>query len=204
MDSATPNQPPSDPPAPQQSVCALLSLIGGILCLAIPGLILGIVALQNIKKSGGAYVGRTMAIWGIVLSSIGLLLSVAAILASLGMPAYGASQQKLHRLQSLELAKLLYVAQQMFAADREGEFAPDWQTLIEGNYLEEGLQYSRHTNQNEPPAEYVLLLQENTTDTSPANQPLIRDPFALGGNVVVVTIGGAAKIIPESKAPLIP
>ena len=71
-------------------VLGLLSLFG--MCLTgIPGLILGIIGLSDVNKSGGRVGGKGMAIFGIVLSSLGILWTVVAmillILPAMMLPA---------------------------------------------------------------------------------------------------------------------
>ena len=56
-----------------------IAICGGIICIV--GLILGIMDLKGPK--------RTMALWGVVLNSIGLLLSLINFIAGLVMMANG-------------------------------------------------------------------------------------------------------------------
>jgi hypothetical protein len=78
------------PPAmPKTSALAVVSLICGIASpctaglLAIPGLVLGIVGLARIRRSGGALAGRGMAIAGIIVSIVGLFFLLALVLVVL-------------------------------------------------------------------------------------------------------------------------
>ena len=72
---------------------AVASLILGLascvlVCFtAIPGLILGIMGLSDINRSQGRIGGKGLAIFGIVLSSIGMVWSIVAILIALMLPA---------------------------------------------------------------------------------------------------------------------
>ena len=72
---------------------AVASLILGLascvlMCFtAIPGLILGIMGLSDINRSQGRIGGKGLAIFGIVLSSIGMVWSIVAILIALMLPA---------------------------------------------------------------------------------------------------------------------
>lgn len=78
------------PPAmPRTSALAVISLICGIVSpctaglLAIPGLVLGIVGLARIRRSGGALAGRGVAIAGIIVSIVGLFFLLALVLVVL-------------------------------------------------------------------------------------------------------------------------
>jgi hypothetical protein len=59
-------------------VCGIVSMVGGLACLigaaaAIPGLIMGLMALSRIGRSGGQEKGKGMAIAGIVTSGVGIV-----------------------------------------------------------------------------------------------------------------------------------
>jgi len=94
--SALPERPAAPAALPQTSGMAVASLvlgIAGLLCCccgapAIVGLILGILALSEINKSGGRLEGRGLAIAGIAVSGAVLasyfLFGLWAMLASLG------------------------------------------------------------------------------------------------------------------------
>jgi hypothetical protein len=78
------------PPAmPKTSALAVVSLICGIASpctaglLAIPGLVLGIVGLARIRRSGGALAGRGMAMAGIIVSIVVLFFLLALVLVVL-------------------------------------------------------------------------------------------------------------------------
>ena len=65
-------------------VLGLLSIVG--MCLTgIPGLILGIMGLGDINRSAGRIGGKGVAIFGIVLSSLGILWTTMAPLLLIGM-----------------------------------------------------------------------------------------------------------------------
>jgi len=89
------DQPPSPPPAPpgyggsetgvRASGLAIASLVVGLAGFCIPvigggvGLALGIVALRQIGRSGGAVGGRGLAIGGIVASAVTLLFGLVVV-----------------------------------------------------------------------------------------------------------------------------
>lgn len=74
---------------PQTSAMAVIALVLGILglltfcfcygILALPGLILGIIAMKEIKASNGAKTGHGMALAGAITGGIGLALGIVMI-----------------------------------------------------------------------------------------------------------------------------
>jgi hypothetical protein len=78
---------PYNSPAPVNGV-AIASLVLGILCL-VPGvgLVLGLIALSRIRRTGER--GRGMAVAGVALSSVGLVLWVAGIAGGAAFDAWG-------------------------------------------------------------------------------------------------------------------
>jgi hypothetical protein len=91
---------PSMPPAPYTSGKAIASLALGILSLvlcmicSIPGLILGMLALREIKQEGEHVGGRGIAIAGLVFNFLGLLLAVVggAIVFCIAIPNFHEAQ----------------------------------------------------------------------------------------------------------------
>ncbi len=77
----TPEQPKASGYAVGGFACALGSLACGLAC--IPGLILSLVALSDIKKSNGTVGGRGLAIAGVAISSVfvGIWVIVLVMLA---------------------------------------------------------------------------------------------------------------------------
>lgn len=74
---------PGSAPTNQKAIWALVLGIVGLLCCgiftAIPALIVGIMANKEIGASGGYQAGRGMAIAGIVLGTVGTILSLLLI-----------------------------------------------------------------------------------------------------------------------------
>lgn len=85
---------------PKTSVCAVWSLVLGIisitLCLnvltAIPGLILGIIALIRTRKTPDFLKGKGLAIGGIVTSSVGLL--ILPVVIAIAVPSFMSYHQQ--------------------------------------------------------------------------------------------------------------
>ena len=67
-------------------VLGFLSIVG--MCLTgIPGLILGIMGLSDVNRSAGRVGGKGVAIFGIVLSSLGIVWTVIVLLIAMLLPA---------------------------------------------------------------------------------------------------------------------
>lgn len=101
--------------APKTSGMAIASLVLGILgfifwvLTAIPAIILGIIALGQIKRSGGQLGGSGLAIGGITTGGVSLLCCVA-ILPALLLPAVQAAREAAQRTQSMNYIKQMNLA----------------------------------------------------------------------------------------------
>jgi type II secretory pathway pseudopilin PulG len=103
-------------------VCGIASLLCGCLT-GLPAIILGAISLSKIGKSNGALTGRGMAITGLVLGSVLALLGTA-VLASLAMPAFAATQSKAKMMQAQNNARQIALMLRMYASDNNGNY-PD-------------------------------------------------------------------------------
>ena len=112
---------------------AIASLVLGLascvlVCFtAIPGLILGIMGLSDISRSQGRTGGKALAIFGIVLSSMGMVWSIVAILIALMLPAVQTVRTAARKTQSMNnmrqqtLGMLNYESEnRAFPAQQEG------------------------------------------------------------------------------------
>jgi hypothetical protein len=122
--------PPPLPAAPAEaktSGMAITSLVLGILgfcgITALVGLILGIVALVKINRSGGRLSGRGLAIAGIGVSGFMLLFSLP-IMAALTLPALARAKQKAQRIHCVNNMKQLGLAVKVYAADHNSRLPP--------------------------------------------------------------------------------
>ena len=80
-------------------VLGLFSIVG--MCLTgIPGLILGIMGLNDVGKSAGRLKGKGLAICGIVLSSLGIFWTVVAILIGMLLPAVQSVRSAARQVQA--------------------------------------------------------------------------------------------------------
>jgi len=139
---AGPAQPPAAPAAlpapapPRLSGLAVASLVLGLLGIvtaglaAIPGLILGIIALIKINKSKGRLEGTGVAIAGTAVSGTFLLL--IPIMAAMLLPALAKAKAKAQSIHCMSNVKQLNLAIIMYADDHQGQFpsADKWCDLV--------------------------------------------------------------------------
>ncbi len=121
------------PQGPKTSGLAIASLVLGIfgICYGITGLIgliLGIVALKQIKDSNGMITGRGLAIGGIATGSFFVFLFVVGIIAAIAIPLFlqGQGQAKLAEAQAN--LKDIYAAQIRYKTEN-GEYAASFTAL---------------------------------------------------------------------------
>lgn len=128
---------PGPPPTPARlSALAVVSLVLGLLGLltlglaAIPGLILGIIALVKINKSQGRLEGTGVAIAGTAVSGVVLLL--LPIMAAMLLPALAKAKGKAQGIQCMNNVKQLNLAIIMYANDHGEQFpsADKWCDLV--------------------------------------------------------------------------
>lgn len=104
--------------------------ISAFLCgvTAIPGLILGIIALNKIKESAGRLGGRGLAVGGIVTSAIALLLVPVAFMAAMLLPALGKAKSKAQMINCVNNMKQLGLAVRIHSGDNNDTYpaATNW------------------------------------------------------------------------------
>jgi type II secretory pathway pseudopilin PulG len=129
--------------APRTSAMAVVSLASG--CVSVVscgltslltsplGLILGLVSLSQIKKSGGRLTGRGLALAGTIISGVTLLL--IPILIAMLLPALAKAKAKAQQIQCVNNAKQLGLAVRIYAADSNDKFpaATNWCDAILNN-----------------------------------------------------------------------
>ena len=139
--AAAPGAPPPLSVAPAEaktSGMAIASLVLGILgfcgITALVGLILGIVALVKINRSGGRLSGQGLAIAGISVSGFMLLFCIP-MMAALTLPALAQAKQKAQRISCAGNMKHLALAVRMYADDHNGQLPPaaTWCDAIQSN-----------------------------------------------------------------------
>jgi hypothetical protein len=118
---------------PRTSGLAISSLILGILGIitcgisSLVGIILGSVALAQIKKSGGQLKGEGLAIAGLCVS--GLFLLFVPVSAGLLLPALAKAKVRAQRIQCISNMKQINAQLQMWSLDHGGKFPPDLMAL---------------------------------------------------------------------------
>jgi hypothetical protein len=133
-----PLTPVGTPAAPKRlSALAIVSLVLGVLGLislglaAIPGLVLGIVALLKIRRNPSTLSGTGLAIAGICVS--GLMLLMLPLMAAMLLPALARAKSKAQTITCMNNMKQLNLALLMYATDHKDRLPPadKWCDLIQ-------------------------------------------------------------------------
>lgn len=139
--AASPGAPsplPTTPVEVKTSGMAITSLVLGVLgfcgITAVVGLILGIVALVKINRSGGRLSGQGLAIAGICVSAFMLLFSIP-MMAAMMLPALSQAKQKAQVINCVNNLKQLGLAVRIYANDHNDQFPPaaTWCDAIQGS-----------------------------------------------------------------------
>jgi len=115
---------------------AIASLVLGILgfcgITALVGLILGIISLGRIKRSGGRLSGQGLAIAGICVSGFMLLFSIP-FMAGMTLPAFARAKQRAQTINCVNNLKQLGLAIKIYAVDHDGQLplAATWCDAIQ-------------------------------------------------------------------------
>ena len=121
--AAPPILPATPPIAGKTSGLAIASLVLGILAwvtlgiTALPGLVVGIIALVKISRSQGALRGNGFAVTGTILS--GVFVFLLPILAALLLPALAQAKSKAQSIQCMNNMKQLALGGIMYAGDNK-------------------------------------------------------------------------------------
>jgi len=141
----SPASPPSTfspaAPAPKTSGLAIASLVLGLCGLitcgvaSLVGLILGIVAMSQIKKSNGALTGGGLALAGTIVSGVFLLIFPLFLVASMASPAFTKARDRAQAIQCINNMHQLAVATEAYAAEHNGHLPPatNWCDAIKPN-----------------------------------------------------------------------
>ena len=125
--AAPPAPLPAAPVEAKTSGMAITSLVMGILGVcgitAVIGLILGIVALGKINRSGGRLSGNGLAIAGICVSAFMLLFSIP-ITAAMLLPALARAKSKAQTIGCMNNVKQLSLGLMMYANANGDKFPP--------------------------------------------------------------------------------
>jgi prepilin-type processing-associated H-X9-DG protein len=118
-------------PSAKTSGLAIASLVLGICGIftcglsAIAGLVLGIVGLYAIEKRAEQLKGQALAIAGIIVSAISIvLIFFTAIMMALLMPAFAGARTQAKTALSMNNAKQLCLAINLYCEENDGRFPP--------------------------------------------------------------------------------
>ena len=177
-------------------VLGLASVVCGCFT-GLPALIFGILAINQIGKSGGTLGGKGLAIAGMVLGAV-MMIFGTAVLAGLAVPAFNGVQEKARLLQAGNNARQIIIAMKAYAGDHNGQY-PDaheskpqtsneaFRLLIKNGLIDDerffGIGQAGQTDNNigEAP-DYAEALQsgenlwamvKGVTDSSSGSMPLI-------------------------------
>jgi Domain of unknown function (DUF4190)/GYF domain 2 len=118
---------PATPVEVKTSGMAITSLVLGILGLcgitALVGLVLGIVSLVKINRSGGRLSGQGLAIAGICVSGFMLFFSLP-VMAALLLPALARAKVKAETISCVNNMKQLALGVKLYAQGHNGQFPP--------------------------------------------------------------------------------
>jgi len=161
-------------PEVKTSDMAIASLVLGVVGLCgvtgVAGLILGLVSLSKINRSGGRLRGRRLALGGIWVSSVMLLLSIPV--ASLMLPALARVKRQARMFSRAEMREQ---AQSVFCSANLGVLA----TTLKG-YA------ASHTNQLPPAASWCDAIQGNVMITNffmCMSEPKLRCAYAFNAKL---------------------
>jgi len=128
--AAPPPSPGASALPPKTCGLAVWSLVLGILGVfcgflaAIPGLILGIIAMNRISKSNGQLGGYGLALAGTITSAVLGLVFGTAVMAAMLLPALAQAKAKAQSINCINNVKQLAIAVRMYANDNEDKFPP--------------------------------------------------------------------------------
>ncbi len=136
----SPEQTPTRPGTSGLATASLvLGICGFVTCAVtgVVGLILGIVSLNEIKKSAGRLKGKGIAIAGIVFSAASIVWTMLLLLLmALLMPALAHAKVSARSIMSMNNVKQLCISLIMYSDDHDGLFPPaeNWTEAIAGGY----------------------------------------------------------------------
>jgi hypothetical protein len=192
---------PASVPVAKTSAQAVWSLVLGILsitCLwllgSIPAIILGILAVKNIDRSGGTLKGRGIGVAGIVTGSVGILAGLVSVgmVAAIAMPAYNGIQIKAKQTRQMNQIKEIVVACHYHATEENGAFPESLEALVEAGHLG-----GDDDPQPISTSKGVFLYRPGLTGTSPDEEVFIASPEVMGNQRVVGQVDGVVRIVAE-------
>ncbi|MCB1231093.1 MAG: DUF4190 domain-containing protein [Verrucomicrobiae bacterium] len=197
---------PSIPqPGAKNSGQAISSLIFGILsntCLwifgSIPAIILGIKAIKQIDRSGGAVTGRGLAIAGIITGCTGVLIGLTpvGIAASLVVPVVTKVKEKADLAREISEMRQVIIACQSWASDHDGNFPPDLDSLMP-DYIQDEELLTWRSKSN--PEGARLVYRPGFTESTDIREIVVFSPTAAMGRRLVGYVSGAVQQVDESE-----
>ncbi len=126
--TAQPEPGPGQPP--RTSGMAIASLVLGVLCLGLPGLILGIIALVQIGKNPTRLRGQGLALAGTIISAISLLF--VPFIAAILFPVFARARDAAQETNCMNNLKQISIAVQMYTQDWDNAYpmAANWNEAI--------------------------------------------------------------------------
>jgi hypothetical protein len=198
-----PPLPHADARTSQKAVWSLVLGILSIFCIwilgSIPAIILGILALKDIDRSGGALKGKGIGIAGIVTGGVGVLagLTSVALMASLAIPVFTVTQVKAKAAKQMNEMRQIHLGCRMFANENNGQFPNELGALVPDFISDEAiLQWETDPSRSEA---LPYLYRAGLTDTSAPEEPLIAAPEPILGKRSVNFVSGEVKEVPEDE-----
>jgi hypothetical protein len=103
-------------------VCGVAALVAGCFT-GVAAIVLGVMALQRIERSGGTLGGRGLAIAGLVMGPVFMLVGMA-VQGTVIMPMLGEYADNAQQMKAMRNARKIALAMQVYAADHGGAY-PD-------------------------------------------------------------------------------
>jgi type II secretory pathway pseudopilin PulG len=133
-----PDGPPLDAKASGWAIASLVLgcvSIAGLCFTAIPGIICGHTALEEIRTSRGTVSGKGMARTGLIL---GYLICVLTVIGSIGYFGYYTVEKVETRAQETDVmrdARTIMMALKVYASEHDGKYPDSLQTLVDQGML---------------------------------------------------------------------
>lgn len=133
---------------------------------------------------------------GCVISAVVafVLIFVIGILAALAMPAYNRIAERAKMANASNDCKQLILGCRMYAADHEGVFPPDLETLYP-DYIDVPDLFVAVDKRGE---KFPVVYHAGLTDSAPADDILIEYPLEFHGQRIVGRIGGMVQAVPTT------